>query len=384
MAKLKTPLFMGGSSRITNIKEFQDHFDPEYVLKSFENRKLHRWLSDYGFTSELEQLNELDGLESRELLSRIASIFNIELSTQEIDDYFNEVELSETLKAEEPSNEKDKNDRGIIVLEGYFKRYQQLLDQIIQDANSPERLKDDIDKLLKDYYRFVDLDFRVFLGLIGCRAPLAMMTLMCHKEWWELCDFFDNHSTRWCQTFGGYDQAAQHRANVEPEPAPAINQQAAPQPNPQQAPNQSSSFGIGNFSFLNKFIDNVVSGNIVNEVGASVSSFINDNIVSPVSQKVYNENREAIKQQIMDVIAKCRPEWNRVVQKEKTRINMSWVPLVPKGSPCLVVNYNGLFELRAAGASTKLEGVVIREPYTLSDGLEYKCGQSCTIEYIVL
>lgn len=129
-------------------------------------------------------------------------------------------------------------------------------------------------------------------------------------------------------------------------------------------------------------VDSIISN--VESISSNVTSYISDNFVSPMKINALSSERERSKQQILQFIDKCRPEWNRVVRKEKTRINMSWIPLVPKGSKCLVLNFNGTFELRAAGAFAGREGVSVKDHYTLSDGLEYKCNGSCVIEYIVL
>lgn len=79
---------------------------------------------------ELDDVNAVEGQSPKDVLCRLVEIFRLDISPQDIDNYFNEIEIKQTLNSDSVGGEQNDQEKALVVIEGYYKKYLLMIDKI--------------------------------------------------------------------------------------------------------------------------------------------------------------------------------------------------------------------------------------------------------------
>lgn len=86
MAKtIKFNLICDGSP-VRTIEDLQNHFSIEDVLRYYDNRLLHRWLSVRGFEEEQRKVSAITAKNQMDIIKELISIFDVSADASSVEE----------------------------------------------------------------------------------------------------------------------------------------------------------------------------------------------------------------------------------------------------------------------------------------------------------
>lgn len=179
MAKtIKFNLLCNGKS-IRNLDDFRNNFNIEDVLRYYNNGILIKWLEVRGYLKELEDVTKIDTNNISDLILSLAKIFEVTDDYDKIKEnlyiYTYENELKKLIR-EQYAVSKEYND----IIKYYHNKYNELIDEIIDNPNDKSIIKSSVAILVNDYIKLLEIDAKRVFDLLLKQAPLAIYTMLTH------------------------------------------------------------------------------------------------------------------------------------------------------------------------------------------------------------
>lgn len=179
MAKtIKFNLLCNGKS-IRNLDDFRNNFNVEDVLRYYNNGILIKWLEVRGYLKELEDVTKIDTNNISDLILSLAKIFEVTDDYDKIKEnlyiYTYENELKKLIR-EQYAVSKEYND----IIKYYHNKYNELIDEIIDNPNDKSIIKSSVAILVNDYIKLLEIDAKRVFDLLLKQSPLAIYTMLTH------------------------------------------------------------------------------------------------------------------------------------------------------------------------------------------------------------
>lgn len=165
---------------IRTIEDLQNNFSVEDILEYFQNGLLLRWLYVRGYKMEFEKVKRISDQDPMVIIKKLVKIFEIEADMKSIEqdlyifEYLREREELYSIYEEQGYKVND-------ILDDYETGYIHLVDDILDNPDNMEKIKQDIACIVEDYGWIFELDHRRLYYLLKDISPLAIMCLLMNE-----------------------------------------------------------------------------------------------------------------------------------------------------------------------------------------------------------
>ena len=193
MAKIpKFNLTMDGEL-VRSIEELQNNFSVDDILNHFESKRLHKWLKSRGFTDYLTKVEAIDYDDKTAIIKPLMDIFEIDYSDEDLSDILDQLKYVPTTAnhtalvpvttAQADSNKfpvapLSKEVSGSANLDYESQKYNELVNEIINDPENLELIKKNIDLLASKYYAFYSRDALYLFYKLSKHSHLALFAIL--------------------------------------------------------------------------------------------------------------------------------------------------------------------------------------------------------------
>ena len=190
MAKIpKFNLTMDGEL-VRSIEELQNNFSVDDILDHFESKRLHKWLKSRGFTDYLTKVEAIDYDDKTAIIKPLMDIFEIDYSDEDLSDILDQLKYVPDKKNKDTNESAQKDttnstvdplssDRsGSVNLDYESQKYDELVEEIINDPENLELIKKNIDLLASKYYAFFSRDALYLFHKLSKRSHLALFAIL--------------------------------------------------------------------------------------------------------------------------------------------------------------------------------------------------------------
>lgn len=190
MAKIpKFNLTMDGEL-VRSIEELQNNFSVDDILDHFESKRLHKWLKSRGFTDYLTKVEAIDYDDKTAIIKPLMDIFEIDYSDEDLADILDQLKYVPDKKNKDTNESAQKDmtkstvdplssDRSGSVNLGYESlKYDELVNEIINDPENLELIKKNIDLLASKYYAFFSRDALNLFYKLSKHSHLALFAIL--------------------------------------------------------------------------------------------------------------------------------------------------------------------------------------------------------------
>ena len=170
--------------RVNSLEELRDNFDPHgllYALKT--NSLLIRWLEVRGYADEKAQIEEMlsQDLSDDEQVKRMAKIFRLDVSDEELDALLKDIELMERRREVVQQQTVQEND----ILSTCKLRYQQylsLIKKITDNATDLGVINNILQEMKSRFPELLELNHSSLFDVLLDKAPLAVLAMLADKD----------------------------------------------------------------------------------------------------------------------------------------------------------------------------------------------------------
>ena len=193
MAKIpKFNLTMDGEL-VRSIEELQNNFSVDDILNHFESKRLHKWLKSRGFTDYLTKVEAIDYDDKTAIIKPLMDIFEIDYSDEDLSDILDQLKYVPTtashtalvpVSTAQADSDKfpvaplSKEVSGSVNLDYESQKYEELVNEIINDPENLELIKKNIDLLASKYYAFYSIDALYLFYTLSKHSHLALFAIL--------------------------------------------------------------------------------------------------------------------------------------------------------------------------------------------------------------
>lgn len=193
MAKIpKFNLTMDGEL-VRSIEELQNNFSVDDILNHFESKRLHKWLKSRGFTDYLTKVEAIDYDDKTAIIKPLMDIFEIDYSDEDLSDILDQLKYVPTtashtalvpVSTAQADSDKfpvaplSKEVSGSVNLDYESQKYEELVNEIINDPENLELIKKNIDLLASKYYAFYSRDALYLFYKFSEDSHLALFAIL--------------------------------------------------------------------------------------------------------------------------------------------------------------------------------------------------------------
>ena len=193
MAKIpKFNLTMDGEL-VRSIEELQNNFSVDDILDHYESKRLHKWLKSRGFTDYLTKVEAIEYDEKTAIIKPLMDIFEIDYSDEDLSDILDQLKYVPTtashtalvpVSTAQADSDKfpvaplSKEVSGSVNLDYESQKYEELVNEIINDPENLELIKKNIDLLASKYYAFYSRDALYLFYKLSKHSPLALFSIL--------------------------------------------------------------------------------------------------------------------------------------------------------------------------------------------------------------
>lgn len=193
MAKIpKFNLTMDGEL-VRSIEELQNNFSVDDILDHFESKRLHKWLKSRGFTDYLTKVETIEYDDKTAIIKPLMDIFEIDYSDEDLADILDQLKYvpttaSHTALVPVPTAQADSGKfpvapiseelSGSVNLDYESQKYDELVNEIINDPENLELIKKNIDLLASKYYAFYSRDALYLFYKLSKHSHLALFAIL--------------------------------------------------------------------------------------------------------------------------------------------------------------------------------------------------------------
>ena len=193
MAKIpKFNLTMDGEL-VRSIEELQNNFSVDDILDHFESKRLHKWLKSRGFTDYLTKVEAIEYDDKTASIKPLMDIFEIDYSDEDLSNILDQLKYVPTtashtalvpVSTAQAASEKfpvaplSKEVSGSVNLDYESQKYDELVNEIINDPENLELIKKNIDLLASKYYAFYSIDALYLFYTLSKHSHLALFAIL--------------------------------------------------------------------------------------------------------------------------------------------------------------------------------------------------------------
>ena len=193
MAKIpKFNLTMDGEL-VRSIEELQNNFSVDDILDHYESKRLHKWLKSRGFTDYLTKVEAIEYDDKTAIIKPLMDIFEIEYSDEDLSDILDQLKYVPTkashtalvpVSTAQADSDKfpvaplSKEVSGSVNLDYESQKYEELVNEIINDPENLELIKKNIDLLASKYYAIYSRDALNLFYKLSKHSHLALFAIL--------------------------------------------------------------------------------------------------------------------------------------------------------------------------------------------------------------
>ncbi|MDU4651886.1 hypothetical protein [Sneathia sanguinegens] len=166
---------------IRTLQDLRENFNVEDVLEQYENGMLLKWLEVRGYKLELEEIKKIEDKNEIDIIKKIIKILNIEENENKINENLYFLKYKKEKQSEIKELNKIENNYCKII-KNYFKKYNDLINDILENQNDINKIKADIYILENDYYDILQFDIIKLFDMFKKTCPLAIMCMLMREK----------------------------------------------------------------------------------------------------------------------------------------------------------------------------------------------------------
>lgn len=194
MAKIpKFNLTMDGEL-VRSIEELQNNFSVDDILDHFESKRLQKWLKSRGFTDYLTKVEAIQSSDKGDIIKELMDIFEIDYSQDDLADIRAQLNYTPRQSTDSPTvtvkskqgDETTSNLSDSFNLDYEHQKYNDLIDEIINNPEDLTVIKKNIELLCTKYYSFYSLDYKELIAKFASKSDLALCAILDNPKAFEL------------------------------------------------------------------------------------------------------------------------------------------------------------------------------------------------------
>lgn len=177
---IKFNLNCDGTS-VRTIEDLREHFCIQEVLDYYKKGILARWLKVHDYNAELEKLEKISSEDDEKVISGIVQILDVEQDEKSIRESLALLKFQkecETFYSKISKGIKAEQD----FLDSYKSRYDEVVEQIIQNKNDYFVIKSATQNLADNFMWIVKIDFERLFYYLYEKAPMALFAFSANEK----------------------------------------------------------------------------------------------------------------------------------------------------------------------------------------------------------
>jgi len=166
--------------QVRTLEDLRNHFSIEDILQYFRDKVLEKWLCVRGYNEELEAIRKISSTSPYEIIKELVSIFNIE-SDKDIIEYSTSIITYRESRILAEQKYKEESSQSNSLYSEYFKRYEELTNDILQNPTDKNRIQAVIAEIESQYSWIFNIDYRNFFYKIRDISPLTVLCLLMNQ-----------------------------------------------------------------------------------------------------------------------------------------------------------------------------------------------------------
>ena len=175
---------------IHSIEELQNNFSIDDILENFESKRLHKWLKSCGYNDYLTKIEAIDDEDKASIIKPLMDIFEIDYSEEDLADILDQLKYVPDKKNKDTNESAQEyitkstvdplssDSSGSVDLDYESKKYDELVNEIINDPENLELIKKNIDLLASKYYAFFSRDALYLFYKLSKHSLLALFAIL--------------------------------------------------------------------------------------------------------------------------------------------------------------------------------------------------------------
>lgn len=177
---IKFNLNCDGTS-VRTIEDLREHFCIQEVLDYYKKGILARWLKVHDYNAELEKLEKISSEDDEKVISGIVQILDVEQDEKSIRESLALLKFQkecETFYSKISKGIKAEQD----FLDSYKSRYDEVVEQIIQNKNDYSVIKSATKNLADNFMWVIKIDFERLFYYLYEKAPMALFAFSANEK----------------------------------------------------------------------------------------------------------------------------------------------------------------------------------------------------------
>ena len=166
--------------QVRTLEDLRNHFSIEDILQYFRDKVLEKWLCVRGYNEELEAIKKITSTSPYDIIKELVSIFNIESDKDKIE-YSTSIITYRESRILANQKYKEESSQSNSLYSEYFKRYEELTNDILQNPTDKNRIQAVITEIERQYSWIFNIDYRNFFYKIRDISPLAVLCLLMNQ-----------------------------------------------------------------------------------------------------------------------------------------------------------------------------------------------------------
>ncbi|MBS4912980.1 MAG: hypothetical protein KHZ77_02310 [Veillonella sp.] len=165
---------------IRTIEDLRNNFVIEDILAYYGNKTLQRWLEVRGYSDELSEVNQIKSTDPIDIIKDLVRIFNVSSDDEEIEKNMYVLNFQTEKKRKLKETEKrNYNVKGII--DDYKKKYEDLVNGILEHPNEMPIIKAHINELVTEYKWILELAYKDLFWLFASKSIHSIMAMLMNE-----------------------------------------------------------------------------------------------------------------------------------------------------------------------------------------------------------
>jgi hypothetical protein len=163
--------------------DFKESKCIEELLKFYKNGVLKRWLDVHGYETESESISKISFVDDKDIVPKIVKIVD---AKKKISGKLENIRLG--LGAQGAcKNDNDVASSLEVTLNNYRKKYDELVDKIVQYKDDYPKIKVAVEKLADKFMWLIEFDFERLFHFVENCAPMALFAFVANDKMRRFC-----------------------------------------------------------------------------------------------------------------------------------------------------------------------------------------------------